>query len=93
VGPKYTAPRSRRDPVPDKRLVSPWTASPAEGNRGRGMLAVAVVAFELLAGIPVQADKLSTAHFAAVSGPNPVEWSMANHSPNGTRPRVRSLAW
>ncbi len=57
------------------------------------MLGVAVVACEQLVRIPVQAAKLSTAHFAALSGPNPVEWSMTNHGPNGTRPRVRSLAW
>ena len=45
VGPKYMAPRSGRDPGPFKRVVSPWTASSAGGNRGRGMLGAAVVAF------------------------------------------------
>ncbi len=34
VGPKYMAPRSGRDPVPFKRPVSPWTASPAGATVG-----------------------------------------------------------
>jgi len=57
----------------------------------RGRLVVAVATFDERGCVLVRSADLSTAHIAAISGPNPTEWSMTKHGPHGTPPPGMAL--